>query len=118
MKLNLMMSFSVEVILWKTKVSTKMFVVRAYFISCSKILNRNDILRPYNNKDNLQTKMLKLDFKQNFKKWILSFFKLLKSENHLYKGISIDIPDKEHLKNDFSFIKNVYKRISSIEKSK
>ena len=43
MKLNLMMSFSVEVIPWKTKVSTKMFVVRAYFIPGSKILNRNDI---------------------------------------------------------------------------
>jgi len=53
MKLNLMMSFSVEVILWKTKVSTKMFAVREYFISCSKILNRNDSLRPHNNKDNL-----------------------------------------------------------------
>ncbi len=56
-----MMSFYVEVILWKTKVSTKMFVVREYFISCSKILNRNDILKPYN-KDNLRTKNAKIRF--------------------------------------------------------
>jgi hypothetical protein len=62
MKLNLMMSFSVEVILWKTKVSTKMFVVRAYFISCSKILNKINILRPHNNKDNLWTKNAKIRF--------------------------------------------------------
>ena len=68
MKLNLMMSFSVEVILWKTKVSTKMFVVRAYFISCSKILNRNNILRHTTTKIICRQKMLKLDFKQNFKK--------------------------------------------------
>ena len=61
-KINLMMSFSVEVILWKTKVSTKMFVVRAYFISCSKILNKINILRPHNNKDNLWTKNAKIRF--------------------------------------------------------
>ena len=74
MKLNLMMSFSVEVILWKTKVSTKMFVVRAYFISCSKVLNRNDILRPHNNKDNLQKKNAKIRFKEKFKKINFTFF--------------------------------------------
>ena len=46
MKLNLMMSFSVEVIPWKTKVSTKMFVVRTYFKSCTKIFERDNFLGP------------------------------------------------------------------------
>ena len=59
------MSFSVEVILRKTKVSTKMFVVWAYFKSCSKIFNRNNILMPYNNKVNTWTKKAKIRFKKN-----------------------------------------------------
>jgi hypothetical protein len=40
------MAFSVEFILRKTKVSTKIFVVRTYFKSCYKIFKRNNFLGP------------------------------------------------------------------------
>jgi len=66
------MAFSVEVILQKTKVSTKMFVARTYFKSCSKI-KKKKFLRPYNRKVNSRKKMQKLDFKRNLKKLIFSF---------------------------------------------
>jgi hypothetical protein len=67
------MAFSVEVILRKTKVSTKMFVVRTYFKSCYKIFKRNNFLGPNNNKVNSRKKMQKLDLKKNLKKIIFRF---------------------------------------------
>jgi hypothetical protein len=67
-------AFSVEVILWKTKASTKMFLVRTYFKSCYKIFKRNNFLGPTTTKVNSRKQMQKLDLKQNLKKLIFSFF--------------------------------------------
>jgi len=55
------MAFSVEVILRKTKVSTKMFVARTYFKSCSKI-KKKKITKALQQKSKFEEKNAKIRF--------------------------------------------------------